>query len=439
MKNLAKTTKLRILSVMLDIKYIRENPREIKKAVADKQLTETIDIDKLLALDAEYLDLLRRVELHRGLKNQLSDNVSKVEDKKAREKLIKEATRVKNELADMERELKELKVKLDEMMLWVPNPPAEDVPYGEGEEGNVVVRQVGKTPSFKFKPKDHLELALDLDLVDIERGAKIGGFRGYFLKNEAVLLEQALLKHALDYMTEQGFEPMTVPWLVKPEYFVGTAYFPWGQEDHYVTQDGTALIGTAEVSLTAYYAGEVLDEKDLPAKLVGISPCFRREVGSYGKDTKGIFRVHQFTKVEQVVLVPADEEVSREWHEKMLGYVEKVLKDLELPYQVLLMCSGDMGAGQRKKYDVETWYPAQEKYRETHSDSYFLDFQARRLNMRYKTAKGEIKFVHTLNNTVIATPRILGAVLENYQQEDGSVKIPEVLQPYMGIKEIKRK
>ncbi|HLC93910.1 MAG TPA: serine--tRNA ligase [Patescibacteria group bacterium] len=423
---------------MLDIKFIRENPDQVKKAVTDKQLVGTVDIDKLLEIDLQYLQILRKVESHRSLKNQLSDDISKVKDENARRKLIEEATEVKRELAEMEDQLKDIKAEVDSMMLWVPNPPADDVPYGEGEDDNKVVRKVGDVPQFDFTPKEHWELGQALDLIDTERGAKLGGFRGYFLKNEAALMEQAVLKYAIDFMLQQDFKLMTVPWMVKPEYFVGTAYFPWGEEDHYKTQDGMALIGTAEVSLTAYHADEILDEKDLPVKMVGISPCFRREVGSYGKDTKGVFRIHQFSKVEQVLLLPEDEELSREWHEKMLGYVETILQNLKLPYQVLLMCSGDMGAGQRKKYDVETWFPGQRKYRETHSDSYFLDFQSRRLNMRYRAKDGDIKYVYTINNTVVATPRLIAAIIENYQQADGSIKIPEILQPYIGINEIRR-
>ena len=318
------------------------------------------------------------------------------------------------------------------MMFWVPNPPASDVPIGKNETGNVVYKKVGEIKKFDFKPLDHIELATNLKILDTARGVKIGGFRGYFIKGLGVELEQAILRFAADYMKKQGFEFMTVPWMVNKEYFRGTGYFPWGEEDHYITQDDQGLIGTAEVSLTSYYANEVLEEKDLPVKMVGVSPCFRREVGSYGKDTKGVFRVHQFTKVEQVVLLPEGEELSREWHDRMLEYSENVLQALGLSYQVLLMCTGDMGAGQRKKYDIETWFPSQNKYRETHSDSYFLDFQARRLNMKYKTKNGELKYVNTLNNTVAATPRLWAAVLENYQTSGGSIEIPKVLQPYMG-------
>jgi len=253
-----------------------------------------------------------------------------------------------------------------------------------------------------------------------------------------VLLEQAILQYALKVMTEHDFTLLSSPAMVRKEALIGTGYFPWGKDDHYTTQDETYLTGTAEVALTAYHQGEILTEKDLPLKMVGISPCFRREVGSYGKDTQGIIRVHQFNKIEQVIYTVADEDETRKWHEKITEIAEKILQDLELPYQVLAMCTGDMGAGQRKKYDLETWFPAQNKYRETHSASYFLDFQARRLNIRYQDKKGELKYVYTLNNTVVATPRLLAAIIENYQQPDGSIKIPTVLQPHLRSESISR-
>lgn len=421
---------------MLDIKFIRENKDLVKKAVKDKELGGTIDIDKLLKTDKKYSDLLQKVETHRALKNQLSKDISKIKKEK-REKLVKEATNVKKELSKMEVDLTKLKDERENMLLWVPNVPADDVPVGNGEEGNKVIRTEGKKPKFKFAPKDHNELGESLGIIDVKRGTKIAGFRGYFLKNDGFELHHAILNYASDIIIAKGFEMLDVPWMVRPEYFQGTGYFPWGVEDHYSTQDGMALIGTAEVSLTSYYADEVLKEEDMPIKLAALSPCFRREVGSHGKDTKGVFRIHQFTKVEQVVLLPADEELSREWHEKMLGYSEEVLKGLKLPYQVILMGTGDMGAGQRKKYDINTWFPGQGKYRETHSDSYFLDFQSRRLNMKYKAKDGTTKYVYTLNNTVAASPRLLAAVMENYQQEDGSIKVPKVLQKYVGKKVIK--
>lgn len=421
---------------MLDIKYIVDNKAKVKKAVVDKQLTSTIDIDELVKLHDKYLELLKKVESRRAERNSLSQSIPSAQGQE-KEKLLLKAKKVKDGLKKLEDELTDLKNKIEEMSLWVPNVAAEDVPVGVDEFGNVVVKEVGAKPEFDFKPKDHLTLGEALNIIDVKRGTKIAGFRGYFLKGAGMLLEQAILRYALDFMVKQGFTPMSVPVMVDKKWMTGTGYFPWGKEDHYTTQDDQALVGTAEVSLTAYYADEVLNEADLPVKLVGQSPCFRREVGSYGKDTRGIFRIHYFNKVEQVVLVPEGEDISREWHERMLGYVETILQELGLAYQVKLMCTGDMGAMQRRKYDVETWFPEQSQYRETHSDSYFLDYQARRLNMKYKTKSGELKYVSTLNNTVVATPRLLAAILENYQNKDGSVSIPEVLRPYTGFDEIK--
>jgi len=317
-------------------------------------------------------------------------------------------------------------------MYSVPNVPADEVPIGKDEEGNVVVRTVGELPKLDFEPKQHHELMEALDLVDTVRAVRIGGFRSYFLKNEGLLLEQAILNYSLKLLRNEGFTAMSAPILVNKEAMEGTGYFPWGKEDHYKTQDGQILAGTAEVALTAYHMGETLSEAYLPVKMVGISPCFRREVGTHGKDTQGIIRVHQFNKVEQVVYTIADEDETQKWHEKMTGYAEQLLHDLGLPYQVLLMCTGDMGAGQRKKYDIETWFPGQNKYRETHSASYFNDFQSRRLGIKYQAKDGTTKHVFTLNNTMAATPRLLAAVIENYQQADGSIIVPEVLQDFVG-------
>jgi seryl-tRNA synthetase len=404
---------------MLDIKFIREHSGLVKKAAEVKN--NTVDIDRILTLDEQVRELSLTVQKLREDRNKF-----------AKEKNIDEGKRVKHELDDKEETLRKLETELKEQLLYVPNPPASDVPVGKDETGNKEIRKAGEIPNFSFTPKSHEELALDLDLYDAKRAVKIAGTRAYFMKGDLVLLEQAVLNFALDFMVKQDFVPMTVPWMVNKEALWGTGYFPWGIEDHYTTQDGQGLIGTAEVSLTAYHKDETLQESDLPVKMVGISPCYRREVGSYGKDTKGFIRVHQFNKVEQVVLTVADEEITREWHEKMCSFSEKFLQELGLPYRVLLMCTGDMGAGQRKKYDIETWFPSQNTYRETHSASYFNDFQARRLNMRYKAKDGTTKYVYTLNNTVAATPRLLAAILENYQQEDGSINIPKVLQKYMG-------
>jgi len=415
---------------MLDIKFIRENPSLVQKAAKDKGYD--VDINHVLEIDSKHRELSLSVQKLREERNKASRAASNAVDKKN----IEEGRRVKNELEIKEHALKSVEEELNEWLLKVPNVAASDVPVGPDENSNKEIRKVGAIPKFSFKPKSHDELALSLDLYDTKHAVKIAGRRAYFLKNELVILEQAVLQLALEFMIEKGFTPMTAPWMVNKDALWGTGYFPWGIEDHYTTQDGQGLIGTSEVSLTAYHQDEVLNEKDLPIKLVGISPCFRREVGSYGKDTKGFIRVHQFNKVEQVVLSIADEKDSRMWHEKILGFSEIIVKKLELPYKVLLMCTGDMGAAQRKKYDIETWFPSQNKYRETHSASCFNDFQSRRLNIKYRLKDGNTKYVYTLNNTVIATPRILAAILENYQQEDGSVAIPEVLKKYLGFSKI---
>lgn len=421
---------------MIDIKFIRENPEIVKKAIKDKQLEGTVDVDLILKIDKDVREITLELDKLRQSRNELDQKIKNAQSKEERDPLIAESTEIKPKVKELEEKVRKDKESLDELMLWVPNPPADDVPIGKDENDNQVIKTEGEIPKYDFEPKDHLTLAENLGIIDVQRGSKIAGFRGYFLVGKGMILEQALLRYALDHMVGEGFTPMSVPVMVNKEWLTGTGYFPWGEQDHYYTQDDQGLVGTAEVSLTAFHANETLEEKDLPIKMVGMSPCFRREVGSHGKDTRGVFRIHYFNKVEEVVLIPADENISREWHDKMLGHAEDILKGLGLSYQVLLMCTGDMGAGQRKKYDVETWFPSQDKYRETHSDSYFNDFQARRLNMKYKAKDGETKYVYTLNNTVAASPRLLAAVMENYQQADGSILVPEVLRKYTGFDKI---
>ena len=416
---------------MPPIQSIRYIPVIDKKSTADKQLDSTL-VDKVLELDAKRRAIIGNTDDIRKAANEFQSGIKG----KPTPEQIEQGKKFKEELSKLEPENAKIEDEYKSIMLQIPNPPAADVPIGKDENGNVEIRKVGNIPNFSFTPKAHEQLAENLDLYDSKHAVKIGGTRSYFLKGDLVLLEQAVLNFALDFMVKQDFTPMTVPWMVNKEALWGTGYFPWGIEDHYTTQDGQGLIGTSEVSLTAYHQNEVLDEKDLPIKYIGISPCFRREVGTYGKDSKGFIRVHQFNKVEQVVLTVADEEETRVWHEKMLGFSEQILNELKLSYRVLLMCTGDMGAGQRKKYDIETWFPSQNIYRETHSASYFNDFQSRRLNIKYRAKDGTTKYVYTLNNTVIATPRLLAAILENYQQEDGSIIIPEVLQKYMDKKVI---
>jgi seryl-tRNA synthetase len=417
---------------MLAIQYIRQEAEAVKQACRDKQLDPEV-VDQLLAVDQEKRQLQQAVDDLRRQSNEHAENIKKniAMGQKPSEEDKEAGKQIKEKLKEIEPKLAEVNEKFTQFLFAIPNPPAVGVPVGKDESGNQVVRQVGQIPQFDFAPKTHDEIMEALDWLDTKRATKIAGFRGYFLKNQGLLLERALLAYAMDLMGKHGFQLLSAPVLVNREAMQGTGYFPWGQEDHYYTQDGQILAGTAEVALTSYYADELLREKDLPIKLCGISPCFRREVGTYGKDTKGVIRVHQFNKVEQVVLTVADETETAQWHEKMVGFAEELLQNLGLSYQVLLMCTGDMGAGQRKKYDLETWFPGQNKYRETHSASYFNDFQARRLNIRYQAADGSVKYVYTLNNTVAASPRLLAAIVENYQQADGSVKIPEVLKPYL--------
>lgn len=425
---------------MLDIQFIRENPEIVKTACKHKQLDSAV-VEELLAVDEKRRKLQYEVDSLRQKANQNADAVKvEVQEKgKPSAELIAKGKEIKTELQVIEPELKLAEEAYTALLYTIPNVPAQEVPIGEDETGNVVIRTVGTVPTYNFQPKQHHELMESLDLVDTVRAVRIGGFRTYFLKNEGLLLEQALLTYALKALQKEGFTPFSAPILVNHEAMEGTGYFPWGKEDHYKTQDGQILAGTAEVALTAYHMGETLTEAELPVKMVGISPCFRREVGTHGKDTQGIIRVHQFNKVEQVVYTSADETETQKWHEKMTGFAEKMLSDLGLPYQVLLMCTGDMGAGQRKKYDIETWFPGQGKYRETHSASYFNDFQSRRLGIKYQAKDGSTKHVYTLNNTMAATPRLLAAVIENYQQADGSVVVPEVLRDFVGTDRITAK
>lgn len=417
---------------MLDINFIRQHPQEVKEACLNKQLDAAV-VDQLLSVDEKRRALQVKVDDWRQQSNQNAQEIKEeiAQGKGASQELIEKGKKIKDELKKIEPELTNLESEFLKLMLAIPNIASDDSPIGSDETFNKVVRKEGQIPSFDFPVLDHQELMEKANWLDTKRAVKVAGFRAYFLKNDGLRLERALMNYALELMSKQGFEIMSVPTLVKPEAMIGTGFFPWGEEDHYYTQDGQILAGTAEVALTSYYQDELLREKDLPIKLCGISPCYRREIGTHGKDTKGIIRVHQFNKVEQVVLTIADEEESRNWHEKMLNFSEKLLQDLELPYRVVAMCTGDMGAGQRKKYDLETWFPSQNTYRETHSASYFNDFQARRLNIRYQAKDGSIKYVYTLNNTVAASPRLLAALIENYQQKDATIEIPKVLKKYL--------
>ncbi|KKU88625.1 MAG: Serine-tRNA ligase [Candidatus Gottesmanbacteria bacterium GW2011_GWA2_47_9] len=414
---------------MLDINYIRENLELVKQAAKNKN--REVDWETLLKLDDRRRELIGKVEVLRAERNVISSKKQEISDKRGKE--------IKQELKDIEGELRSVEDQFGLLMLTVPNVPHESVPVGKDASGNKEIKTWGKVPKFNFEPKDHIELAKALDLMDLERGAKVGGFRAYFLKNEAAQMELAIMWYTLNKLVGKGYTPLIAPSLVREFTLVGNGQFPWGREEVYHLQkDDLYLAGTAEVPVTAYFSDEVLQEKNLPKKFVAFSPCFRREAGSYGKDTKGLYRLHQFNKIEQVIISTNDLNNSLTLHEELLANAEEILQDLELPYRVLLMCTGDMGEPQVKKYDVETWMPGREAYGETMSNSIMGDFQARRLKIRYKAKEGKTMYCHTLNNTAIASPRILIAILENYQQADGSIKVPKVLQPFLGKKEIRR-
>ncbi len=419
---------------MLDIKFIRQNIELIKDACKKKQINSEI-IDRLIEVDKKRSELIQSVERTRRLKNEANEKIKKAsldEKQKIIEKMKKLDSNEEKELQDVEKEFQQL-------MLLVPNIPHVSVPEGSSDADNLEVKTWGNIRQFDFPIKDHVELAKNLDIVDFDRGVKVAGFRGYFLKNEAMQLCFAIWSFALEKVISKGFVPMIAPSLVKESALIGTGYLPQAKEDVYETSDEMYLAGTSEVAIMNYHSGEMLQIDNFPIKYVGFSPCFRTEIGSYGKDVKGILRVHEFFKLEQVILCKNSEEETERLHEEITRNAEEVLEALELPYRRVLNCTGDLGLGQVKKYDLEAWVPSQNKYRETHSASYFYDFQTRRLNIRYKDEQGAIKYAHSLNNTLIATPRILISVLENHQEKDGSIKIPKALHKYLNFKEIKPK
>ncbi len=417
---------------MIDIKEIRENPERFKKAAKDKKFD--INIDLLLKIDAELLAAKQKLQDIATDKNRIGKDIPNLEGDK-KDAAIAQLTQLKKDEANLRaKTVLTLVPELGDLVLKVAQPADDDVPLGKDDTENVELRKEGKIREFDFEPKDHVQLGLDLDIIDIERGVKLAGTRNYFLKGDGARLHWAILQFAMDTMIAKGYVPMSVPLLMRDKVMRGTGYYPGSEEQTYRTEkDELNLAGTAEVPLTAYHMGEILKGKDLPLKFVGMSSCFRREAGAAGKDTYGLYRIHQFDKVEQVVICGNSIEESNKYHEEILANAEAVMQALELPYRVVVVCTGDLGRGQAKKYDIEAWMPSRGNYCETHSASKFYDFQARRMNLRYKdTATKKNLFCHTLNNTVIASPRILIPILELYQNADGSVTIPTVLQPYMG-------
>ena len=413
---------------MLDIKFIRENKKLIAQAAKSKRLE--FDVDKLIGVDDRRKTLLGRTEEKRAEQKVASNTIVKASSEE-RDSILEKMKVLKEKLEHEEEELKTVMKEWQALMLAVPNVPDMSVPVGDNEEDNVVLKTWGEKPKFNFEPKDHIELMTDLNMVDFERGTKVHGFRGYFLKNSGAMLSWAIWNYSRDFFLRKGFDLFLPPVIVHKNFFYGTGHLPGGAEDIYQTQDGDYMAGTAEVPMMAYHAEEILDKKDLPKRYLAFSPCFRREAGSYSKDVKGLIRVHEFFKLEQLILCKASHDESVKFHEELNRNTEEFIESLGIPYKQVLMCTGDLKGAHVKSYDTELWVPKEGKYREIASASYYHDFQTRRFNTRYKDDDGKIKYAHSLNATAIPTPRILVSLVENFQQADGSIKIPEALIPYM--------
>lgn len=410
---------------MIDIKLIRENPQKVKKACRSKNVDPGV-VDGVLLMDKKRRALLQEIEGLRKERNRLT------------KKDVKRGREIKTRLKKLEPKLKNAEKRLESALVEIPNPPADDVPLGKDEGGNVEIKKWGELPEFDFQPRDHFELGERLDLIDVKRAAKVAGTRFGYLKNGAVLLEFGLIKYAFDTLVAEGFRPVIPPVMIKTASMQAMGYLEHGgQEEMYLLpKDDLVLVGTSEQSIGPMHQDEVFAEKELPRRYVAFSTCFRREAGSYGKDTRGILRVHQFNKVEMFSFTKPEN--SDQEHEYLLSLEEHLMQGLEIHYRVMKICTGDLGAPAVRKYDIEAWFPAEKKYRETHSTSTCTDFQARRLNIKFKREKGGVELVHTLNGTAFSERPIL-AILENFQQADGSVLVPKVLQKYIGFKKIPAK
>ena len=414
---------------MIDIKDLRADPDKYVQAATNKRID--VDIAAILEVDSRVRAVQQTLQEVRTAQRAAGKAIAQLKGPQKQTAIadmaeLKQRGKVAGDL------LAELQPTLDEQLLRVPQPPAAEAPLGKDDTENVMLRTVGEIPTFDFELKDHVRLGETLDIVDVPRGVKLAGTRNYVLKGAGCLLHQAVLHLAQDRMVRRGYTPLTVPVLVREEMMYGTGYFPLGRDQAYLAErDHLSLVGTAEVSVTALHAEEIFNEADLPKKYVALSTCFRREAGAAGKDTYGLYRIHVFDKVEQVIVCRNDAGASLAHHQEILANAEDVMQALELPYRVVNVCTGDLGQGQVQKFDIETWMPSRNSYGETHSASRFHEFQARRLNLRYRDGQGTTRFCHTLNNTVIASPRILIPILELYQNADGSVTVPAALRPYM--------
>jgi seryl-tRNA synthetase len=421
---------------MIDLHDLRERPEEYQQACVNKRIK--FDVKAFLELDGEYKKLKSDVESLRSKQNAVSKEIPKLAGAEKEQKLS-EMKGVADRLRDDSATLKEIEERWSRQLLLIPSIPLQQVPVGKDDSENVERRTWGEIPKPSFEIRDHVVLGKELDILDIERGVNIAGARSYFLKGDGARLQHAVMSLAMDVLHKRGYTLMDPPHIVKYEAMMGTGYFPGGEEMAYRLDDRDKdhfLIGTSEVSVAAYHSGEILGANELPKRYAGYSPCYRREAGTYGRDTYGIYRVHQFYKVEQVIICKADIDESLKLHMELLGNAEAVMQLLEIPYRVVDVCTGDMGQGQVYKNDIEAWMPSRKAYGETHSCSSFYDFQARRLGTRYKDGSGKNVYCYTLNNTCVASPRMLIPLLENHQNSDGSVTIPMALRPYMGGQEV---
>ncbi len=414
---------------MLDINFIVDNKDII--AEAGRKKGSDFDVEALLVVDEQRRALLKGVEAKRAEQNEANQKVAQADDAE-REDLINQMKLVKEDLQKKENELKAVMAEWQKLMLTVPNIPDVSVPEGKNEEDNVEEKVWGEKPVFDFEPKDHMELMTSLGIADFERGTKVHGFRGYFLVGDGALLSWAIWNYARDFFLNKNFTPVIAPTIVRKEFFYGTGHLPAEAEDLFETQDGDYLSGTAEVPMMAYHSDEVLSKQDLPKRYLAFSPCYRREAGSHSKDVKGLIRVHEFYKWEQLILCEAHHDESVKYFEEVNANTEAFIESLGIPYRRLLICTGDLSASKVKQYDTELWVPKENTYREISSASYFHDYQTRRFNIRYKDEAGKSAYAHSLNCTAIPTPRILVSLLENFQQADGSISIPSVLVPYLG-------
>lgn len=415
---------------MLDIKFIRENLDIVKMAAVKKHIK--VDLDRLIAVDTSRRELMSSIETRKAEQNRVSADIVGAQDAVIKQQLISEMQDLKAEINTQEEALKPVLQEWQDLMLQVPNIPDMSVPDGASDADNVEIKTWGDKPRFSFEPKDHVDIMTKLGMVDFDRGTKVHGFRGYYLKGDGARLSWAIWNYANDFFGAKGFEPLLVPTIVRKSNLYGTGHLPNDAEDVYKTQDDDYLIGTSEVSTMGFYADDVLEKSALPIKHLAFSPCYRREAGSHGKDTRGLIRVHEFYKVEQVIICEASHAESVKFHEEINRNTEEFIESLGIPYRTVLNCGGDIGQGQVKKYDVELWVPLEQKYREISSASYFHDFQSRRFNIRYKDEEGKMRYAHSLNCTAAPTPRILVSLIENFQQADGTVRIPQALQRYMG-------